>query len=257
MLAIGAMMGAKSPFVAPMDKRQQADQAKLRFNTAASDHIAWFNAYRDWRLAKANGTRCGREFCADNFLSANTMQSIQDTSLQLAAVLTELGFLRYDALSSGEQPSDRRSAMAALIGSAYYNANSHNEPVLKGMLCAALYPRVIKIRQKKKFVATVEGSMQVAAKAKEHKFFTRDDGRVFLHPASINFHCDEFSSAFLLYSDKVQTTKVFIRDSTTITPYCLLLFGGNIAVKHERSNSALASARFLECCVLEVNFKGL
>lgn len=35
------------------------------------------------------------------------------------------------------------------------------------------------------------------------------------------------------YFEKVKTTKVYVRDCTMVTPYPLLLFGGEIVVKHE------------------------
>jgi hypothetical protein len=36
-----------------------------------------------------------------------------------------------------------------------------------------------------------------------------------------------------MYFEKVKTTKVYVRDCTMVTPYPLLLFGGQIVVKHE------------------------
>eukprot|EP01047_Picozoa_sp_COSAG01_P005560 COSAG01_NODE_191_length_22545_cov_259.478838_21_plen_149_part_00 len=35
------------------------------------------------------------------------------------------------------------------------------------------------------------------------------------------------------YFEKVKTTKVYVRDSSMVTPYPLLLFGGEIVVRHE------------------------
>jgi hypothetical protein len=37
----------------------------------------------------------------------------------------------------------------------------------------------------------------------------------------------------------VQTTRVFVRDSTVVTPYAFLLFGGDISVKHEEAELAV------------------
>jgi hypothetical protein len=46
------------------------------------------------------------------------------------------------------------------------------------------------------------------AKAREVRFYTKHDGRVFLHPASTNFSVGRFESPWLVYSEKVRTSKV-------------------------------------------------
>lgn len=46
------------------------------------------------------------------------------------------------------------------------------------------------------------------AHAREVRFYTQHDGRVFLHPASTNFSVGRFESPWLVYSEKVKTSKV-------------------------------------------------
>jgi len=53
-----------------------------------------------------------------------------------------------------------------------------------------------------------------------------------LHPCSVNFDCMDFESRWLVYHEKVETSAVFLRDATMVTPYPLLLFGGEISVQH-------------------------
>lgn len=60
-----------------------------------------------------------------------------------------------------------------------------------------------------------------------------DVGRVFIHPASVNFDVGKFESGWLVYSDIVQTSKVFVRESSMIPVYAVLLFGGLVTVHHE------------------------
>merc|ERR1712166_1191344 len=38
----------------------------------------------------------------------------------------------------------------------------------------------------------------------------------------------DYSSPWLVFHQKIQTSKVFVRDSTMVTPYSLLLFGGRV-----------------------------
>lgn len=64
---------------------------------------------------------------------------------------------------------------------------------------------------------------------------TKGDGEVSLHPTSICFGLPSFEHRFLLFHEKVRTTKVYIRDATMVGPYPLLLFGGKVKVDHERA----------------------
>ena len=49
---------------------------------------------------------------------------------------------------------------------------------------------------------------QVEAEAQKLRFFDRIKGRVFQHPASINFNCGRFESGWLVYTDLIETSKV-------------------------------------------------
>lgn len=71
--------------------------------------------------------------------------------------------------------------------------------------------------------------------ARPPKLRNREDGEVFIHPISVNFDQSiKFPSPYLVYFEKVKTTKVYLRDATMMTPYPLLLFGGELTVKHEQ-----------------------
>ncbi|KAH6766489.1 RNA helicase family protein [Perilla frutescens var. hirtella] len=61
------------------------------------------------------------------------------------------------------------------------------------------------------------------------------DGKreVHIHPSSINSSQKAFQYPFLVFLEKVETTKVFVRDTTIVSPYSILLFGGSINVQHQ------------------------
>lgn len=63
--------------------------------------------------------------------------------------------------------------------------------------------------------------------ASELKFKTRDDGYVALHPSSINATCGNFQSPFLIYQEKIKTSKIFIRDNTMISTIPIIIFSGS------------------------------
>ena len=45
-------------------------------------------------------------------------------------------------------------------------------------------------------------------------------GRVFLHPASVNFSCGSFPSGWLVYTDIVETSKASCQPSALGCKYC-------------------------------------
>lgn len=64
---------------------------------------------------------------------------------------------------------------------------------------------------------------------------TRLDGDVAVHPSSVNFNCGHFAHPFLLFHEKVLSSKVYLRETTMVGGYALLLFAGSIAVDHDRA----------------------
>jgi ATP-dependent RNA helicase DHX57 len=67
------------------------------------------------------------------------------------------------------------------------------------------------------------------------KLFERSRGRVFVHPSSINFSVTKYDTGWMVYSDIVETSKVFVRQCSSVPVYALLLFGGVVQVHHMQS----------------------
>lgn len=80
------------------------------------------------------------------------------------------------------------------------------------VLCAGLYPNVIQCKRRGKRTA----------------FYSKDVGKVDIHPSSVNAGVHLFPLPYMIYSDKVKTSSIYIRDSTNISDYALLLFGGSL-----------------------------
>ena len=55
-----------------------------------------------------------------------------------------------------------------------------------------------------------------------------------LHPCSVNFGSMSLDSRYLVYHEMVKTSQVYVRDCSTVSPYILLLFGGQLDVHHEQ-----------------------
>jgi len=60
--------------------------------------------------------------------------------------------------------------------------------------------------------------------------------RVYFHSISVNHNKKELGSEWVLFHEKFATSKVFISATSVTKPFSLLLFGGNIVVKHIERN---------------------
>lgn len=191
-LTIAAGLTYRDPFVLPMNRKEEADAAKRSFaGDSCSDHIALLKAFEGYKEAKRNGRE--RAFCWENFLSPVTLQMIEDMRTQFIDQLSEIGFV------------DKSRGASA------YNQYSHDMEMVCAILCAGLYPNVVQCKRQGKRTA----------------FYTKEVGKVDIHPASVNAGVHLFPLPYMVYSEKVKTTSIFIRDSTNISDYALLLFGGN------------------------------
>jgi hypothetical protein len=64
----------------------------------------------------------------------------------------------------------------------------------------------------------------------EPKGDERPSSEVHIHPSSVNSRTLDFLP-FLVYLEKVKTTRVFIRDCTPVSAYPIILFGGRLILK--------------------------
>lgn len=201
-LTIAATMSVKSPFTAPFSKQEQADHAKRRFaQEELSDHFAWWHAYDEF---ERNGRRNGWEFCNRNFLSMTTLQAIRGVREQLRRQLTQAGF------GSGT--------------TADLNRNCGNLHLIRCVLSAGLYPNVARTY-----------SIPCGPKGRGG---TRTEMRtktevVAFHPSSVNGRGPVENNRCVVYLEKVETSRIFLRDSTVVSPFALLLFGGPVKVDHD------------------------
>ena len=328
-LTIAASTGFRSPFLSPMDRRDEADDAKRRLATGAgatSDHLTLVAAYAGWIRAKARGRAYERDFLSKAFLSAQTLRQISEMRQQYVELLDQIGFLRsgaglfqrnngepVDTVDTGENetgektnditssglsaaaapfappptnksanksraPSgsrdrnvsrlaERRAALAAA------SVNATNEPLVRAVICAGLYPNVAlaesasgaahhgeptKSGSEKKAANRPMNARDRFAQAAKSSIRTKGDGAVSLHPTSVVFGSPVFAKRFLLFHEKVKTTKVYLRDATLVGAYPLLLFGGKIKVDHARATATCDGwIRFRAAPRVAVLFKNL
>ena len=270
-LTIAAVLGSRSPFLSPLEMREEADEAKMQFSDGDfSDHLTILNAYNAWREAKNNGKNFEKDFCRDNFLSMKGLYGIAEQRTQFVKLLREAGFLNEERkkttttkqkkkVASGEKsgntnglsiPKPRAGVAVVVVENedeeeeeeekkpAWESANRHSKNVrlLKACLVAGLYPNVARVESAGnrggRSNNIISGSNQPPPKLKYLAEDTGKEALIQIHPSSINAKAKQFPTRWLVYHERVQTASIFMRDCTSVTPYQLLLFGGKIDVQH-------------------------
>jgi ATP-dependent RNA helicase DHX36 len=107
-LTIASSLGFRNPFVMPMDKKEEADRAKVAFaDGLASDHAAFLHAYDGWK--RAGGSSMGRgggaSYARTHFLSQSTLTMIDEMRQQF--------LVRFAPSTLHSPPSVGRPGLAA------------------------------------------------------------------------------------------------------------------------------------------------
>lgn len=231
-LTMAATISERSPFFSPFAKREESRLARMKFASGNSDLLTYVNAFDAWRDIKESrmGYKAEQEFCNENFLSRKTLQTISDGRKQLADAITDAGFgISGDGRVSRGWERDEA-----------FNRHGKNGRVLKAVICAALYPNVARIDlPETTYHEVAGGAIANQYKSKDLKLRAKTGERLFLHPESVNFHVGNYETRWLAYFTKVRTSKLFIRDATMVSPFAILLFGGDIAVQHRKGQMSV------------------
>ncbi|KAM9600930.1 putative ATP-dependent RNA helicase DHX57 isoform 2-T3 [Trichechus inunguis] len=226
-LTIAASLAFKSPFVSPWDKKEEANQKKLEFAFANSDYLALLQAYKGWQLSTKDSVRASYNYCRQNFLSGRVLQEMASLKRQFTELLSDIGFVK-EGLRAREIEKRAQGGDGVLDATGEEaNSNADNPKLISAMLCAALYPNVVQVKSPEgKFQKTSIGAVRMKPKSEELKFVTKNDGYVHIHPSSVNYQVKHFDSPYLVYHEKIKTSRVFIRDCSMVSVYPLVLFGG-------------------------------
>lgn len=146
MLTIAAILSSKSPFTAPMGARSQMDTVRLAFRKGDSDLLTVYNAYCAWRRICTTNTMPEYQFCRKNFLSLQTLSSIEDLKVQLTTSLVDAGFMKLDyaekaSLSKVRLYSRKRSFVEI---PPRYNSNRDNDLILNSVIAWSFYPKLLR-----------------------------------------------------------------------------------------------------------------
>lgn len=214
-LTIAAALSYKDAFYFPLSKEQEVRKCKKNLDgNSQSDHLLLARAFSGWEKACSNGAAAGNSYCDENFLSKSVLNLLSGMRRQLAALLRDMGFV------SSSDPYHGAS-----------NYNSSNEKLVRAVLSAGLYPNVVKIRYKN-------------SKPKPYcpRYIIESESggkKIHIHKSSVNFLRETFSSTWLVYHLKMATDKLYIFNSTPVSPYSLFFFGGQIQFKREKDQDCI------------------
>ncbi|KAB0353026.1 hypothetical protein FD754_017883, partial [Muntiacus muntjak] len=206
---LAAVMTEKSPFTTPIGRKDEADLAKSALAMADSDHLTIYNAYLGWKKARQEGGyRSEIAYCRKNFLNRTSLLTLEDVKQELIKLVKAAGFLSSTTCNS-------------LEGNRATQTLSFQEiALLKAVLTAGLYDNVGKII----YTKSVDITEKLAC------IVETAQGKAQVHPSSVNRDLQTYG--WLLYQEKIRYARVYLRETTLITPFPVLLFGGDIEVQH-------------------------
>ncbi|XP_069780459.1 ATP-dependent RNA helicase DHX29 isoform X2 [Narcine bancroftii] len=209
---IAAAMTEKSPFVTPVNGKDEANFAKAAMSLANSDHLTIYNAYLGWKNVRSEGYRAEIMFCKKHFLSRTALLTMEDVKQELIKLMEAVGFA-----SPRTRGTNHRSCLPE---DSKQSLSNQDVPLLKAVLTAGLYDNIGKII----YTPSVDIADKVICSIETAQ------GKAQAHPSSINR--DLQTNGWILYQEKVKYSKVYVRDITLISPFPILLFGGEIEVMH-------------------------
>uniref|UniRef100_UPI00398F87C7 ATP-dependent RNA helicase DHX29 n=1 Tax=Pristiophorus japonicus TaxID=55135 RepID=UPI00398F87C7 len=213
---IAAAMTEKSPFITPINGKDEANLAKAALAVTKSDHLTVYNAYLGWKNVRSDGYRAEMAYCKKHFLSRTALLTMEDIKQELTKLMEAVGFVSPRTRGMKHQSCNKWSLEEYPKRSFSYQ----EVPLLKAVLTAGLYDNIGKI------ISTP--SVDIADKV--ICSIETAQGKAQPHPSSVNR--DLQTNGWLLYQDKVKYGKVYVRETTLTSPFPILLFGGDIEVMH-------------------------
>jgi len=247
-LTIAAALSHKSPFTSPFREREAANKARSKFLAVASDQITILRAYKAWCRAAESGQKAGWVFSQENYLGQKSLQTIASLKHQFAEMLSGIGFIPgnvkmrdFERAARGRGGAD---AVATVTGEQINMFNDNNR-VVAAVLSAALYPNIVKVLSPEmKYKQTATGAMARPSRPEDLKFKTQVDGYVNIHPGSVCANIGSFETPYLVYQEKVRTSRIFVREVSMVPMTAMVLFGGTgLEVCRERGQFVLTLER--------------
>jgi len=227
-LTIAASLSCKTPFVTPFGREQEAKAMHAKFEVRQSDFLSLHRVFDAFREASKRGRGGGGaewRFCNENYLSRVTLREIQDLKVQYLGLLMDIGFVPRDGVSGWIGDYDKLEGWMTRQTTIEGGVNSHsgNTNLVLAVVCAGLYPNVAKVEQDR--MTSIKPTFS-------HGPTSEPNNAVCIHGSSMCSNLKYFSSPWLIFHEKFYTVRAYVSPVSAITPYALILFGGDLAVDH-------------------------
>jgi HrpA-like RNA helicase len=136
-LTLAAILTSRDPFLAPLEKKREADEIKDSWSPVAfrSDPLAIWSAYNEWVVFDDSGQYYkGNQFCSLNFLSKPTLMQIKQVKGSLLQSLEQAGVIAVSAGGNVGRIGRRMGVPKEL------NTNGSSLPLLAALLAMASAP---------------------------------------------------------------------------------------------------------------------
>ncbi|KAG9472018.1 hypothetical protein GDO78_021599 [Eleutherodactylus coqui] len=221
----------RDPFQGGLMNRSKLNKVKSMFSgQTCSDHLAFVRAYQSWKDVLSLGNRTSLEnFIEENMLSRSALRFIQGLITQFS--------------SNVEDASLVHRAIECTKGSSLCNQLSDQDELVKGILLAGLYPKLIQVRHG----CVVRGKFRPNS-----LFYKTKSGPILLHKSTVNRDVKNFSMPWLTYFQAVKSTgAVFVRDSSMVHPLAVLLLTDSLATVRDNGNQMMVALSDTDLLKLE------
>ncbi|XP_069815352.1 ATP-dependent RNA helicase DHX30 isoform X2 [Dendropsophus ebraccatus] len=219
MLVIVACL-TKDPFQGGVMNRSEVNQVKQRFSgQSCSDHLVYARVYHAWKCLLMGNGGSREDFLEDNRLSRSALRFIQGLVTQFSSNVKEASLV-YEASECVD-----RFALC--------NQLSDEDELVKGVLVAGLYPKLIQVRHGN----VVRGKFR----PNSHLYKTKS-GPILLHKSTVNRDVKNFTMPWLTYFQAVKSSgMVFVRDSSMVHPLAVLLMTDSSANVRDHGEKMVVS----------------
>lgn len=212
-LTTAAILSSKSPFLAPMNARKQAETVRLGFKRGNSDLLTSYNAYLAWKKVCLTSGQSELQFCRKNFLSPQNLANIEDLKSQLMSSIADAGFVSLTAAEKSALSRVRNSpGRTRNFVQVPETCNKKNESdlLLNAVTAWSFYPKLL-IRDGK-------GWRNVA-----------NNQSISLHPGSVNRNpSTAIEAKFLSFYSIMQSASRFTnaQETSPVEAMALVLMAG-------------------------------
>ncbi|KAF2499041.1 P-loop containing nucleoside triphosphate hydrolase protein [Lophium mytilinum] len=218
MLILSASSQGRPLFNTPLDRRQDADDARKVFSSGSnSDHVAIINCFRIARqLRDQQGDLALQQFAHKYFMNVSTFLGIERTMLEIETILVKAKLIPFTGFHDRNRSQNGPPAL---------NKNSGSIPLMKALICAGVHPNL--------GVAVNPRMLQ-----------TPNESNALISPSSINwlksFRQPNKSSeglnrnalfAFNTMSRSADGHQIYLKDTSAITPLMAAIFGSKTAMR--------------------------